>query len=369
MSRHHRKPLKLAIVLQDLEFGGTQRYAIHLLKLLDRDLFTPELWVLRGGDDMVALARETGTPIVKMSSSSWVTPGSLLGLFRELARRQPELIYTLTVVPNIWGRVFGRITRIPAVVSGYRSLLPKQHERLLWRLSDKIIANADALREIMIRRFSVDPDRIAVVPNGVAADFFSPAPHMTAVEPWVLSVGRFVEDKDPLNLLDAFRLAAEKVPAARFAIMGNGPLKQQAQQFICQHSLESRIQLLSGVGDIRPGLRKAWVFALGSVREASPNVILEAMSVGLPVVATGVGGIPELVVPGETGFLVPPRDPGALAQALADLLGDRDKCLLMGRSSRQRVLDEFTLEKMVRRTEKVLLEAAFHRRRPASIRK
>jgi len=351
------KPIRIAVVLQDLEFGGSQRYAIHLVGNLDRKLFSPELWVLRRGEDMLPLARNTGAPVVQISNDSWVSPRSLFLLARRLVQHRPQVLYTLTVVPNIWARALGRLMQVPVVISGYRSLLPNQHERWLWRLSDRIIVNAHALKDIMISRFMVGPNRIAVVPNGVDPDHFCPDLATEAAEPTVLSLGRFVEDKDPLNLVSAFCIAAGRVPEARFKVMGNGPLKDDAERLIRACSMESRISLLPGVSDVRPHLRRAAIFALASIREASPNVILEAMACGRPVVATRVGGIPELVLDGETGLLVDPGNPEAFAEALVDLLTDESKRRRMGRKARERILEEFTLEKMVRRTEQVILDA------------
>ncbi len=129
------KQVKLAVLLQDLEFGGTQRYAVNLLKHLDRGLFEPELWVLRGGDDMLPLARATGSEIVRFSQASWVDAKALAGLFLRLTRSTPDVLYTLTVVPNIWGRLFGCIARVPAIVTSLRNGIARQHERWLWRLS------------------------------------------------------------------------------------------------------------------------------------------------------------------------------------------------------------------------------------------
>lgn len=351
------EPIRLTVLLQDLEFGGTQRYAIHLLKRINRELFTPELWVLRGGSDMLPAAQATGVNIVHLSRSSWVGPRALTNLARRLCSHRPHILYTLTVVPNIWGRIFGGITRVPVVVSGYRSLFPNQRERWLWSLSDRIICNAHALKEIMIQRYRVPAERIAVVPNAVDTDYFQPGPGPDPSHPTVLSIGRLVDDKDPLNLLEGFRLAAEQLPRAQFAIMGNGALKSELEARIVAHFLDARIRLLPGVPDVRPVMRGAAVFVLASVREASPNVIIEAMAMGLPVVATRVGGIPELVVDGKTGFLVEPGDPKGLADAVITVLADEDRRIEMGRVGRQRAEKFHSLEYMVTETERVFLEA------------
>ncbi|MFZ2642457.1 MAG: glycosyltransferase [Verrucomicrobiia bacterium] len=355
------KPITTVVLLQDLEFGGTQQYAIRLLRHLDRSRFLPVLWVLRGGDDMASLAAEAGIKVVWLSKSKQVTPLVIASLAWRLLRQRPQILYTLTVVPNIWGRILGALARVPAVVSGYRSLMPRQHERFLWRLSDKIICNAEVLKEIMIRRFAVAPARIAVIPNAVDAAWFHPEPAAQDPQPTVVFVGRLVAEKDPMNLLEAFRLVAARLPQAQFEIIGNGPFKPEMEARIQSSSLESNIKLLPATADIRPALRRAWVFVLPSASEASPNAIIEAMAMSLPVVATRVGGIPELVVDGITGLLVEPCHPASLAEAIVTLLTNETRRRSMGKRSRERILAHHSIQSMVSQTERVLAEA-FHQR-------
>lgn len=350
-------PIKLALLLEDLEYGGTQRYAIHLLKRIDRELFSPILWVLRGGNDLLAMARESGIEVEYFSKSSWVGPESLARLAWRLLKTPPQILYTLTVVPNIWGRVFGRLARVPVLVSGYRSLVPKQHERWLWPLSDRIICNAHMLRDVMARSFSVPEGRIAVVPNGVDTDHFQPDPGPASMGPLVLSIGRLVEEKDPLNLLEGFRLVSERLPEVRFEIVGNGPLRPELEARIERYSLEARVSLLPGAADVRQYMKRASVFVLASVQEASPNVVIEAMAMGLPIVATRVGGIPELVEDSRTGILVEPRDPKALSDAVTTVITDETRGRCMGLHGRQRAESFHSMESMVRDTERVLLSA------------
>ncbi len=351
------KPIRLVVLLQDLEFGGTQRYAIHLLKNLDRTLFSPELWVLRGGDGLVPLARETGVDITWLSQASEVGPKAIFSLLVRLIRQRPPLLYTLTVVPNIWGRIFGKITGLPAIVSGYRALRPKQYERWLWPISRRIICNAQALKKTMIQNLGVKPERIAVIPNGVDTSCFHPNPKRRSPEPTVLYIGRLVNDKDPMTLLEAFSLVVEKLPKARLDMVGDGGLKDKAEAFIRSRSLEGRVVLHPGQADVRPFMEKAWVFTLASAREGSPNVVLEAMAAGLPVAATRVGGVPELVTDRQTGLLTEPGDPQSLAQAMLALLENESKREAMGRQARKRIQSFHSPEKMARETEAVLLDA------------
>ncbi len=357
MKRQLTPPYRTVLLVQDLEFGGTQRYAVQLLKHLDRSLFSPELWVLRGGKDMLPLAQEANVKVVFLSLSPWVGPRAIAHLLWRLMRYPPDILYTLTGVPNIWGRHFGTLAGVPVIISSWRGLVEKQLESLLWPLSTRIVCNAHALKGVIVRLHSVDPGRIKVVPNAVPADFFYPGNGDKAAEPTVLYVGRLAPEKDLLTLLEGFKLARGTIPGALLDIVGNGRLRPKLEDFVRRNSLETAVRLLHGQRDIRPLLHHAWVFAMTSIREASPNVMLEAMATELPVVGTRVGGIPELIEDGETGIVVEPADPAALAAALVRLLNDEDTRRSMGRKGRERILAFHTMERMIDQTQQVLIEA------------
>lgn len=343
-----RQPIRLVVLLEDLDFGGTQRFASYLLRDLDRDRFRPVLWTLRGGDDFRPVVEAAGVPVVDLSRTAKVGPLAILRLALRLLGDRPDVLYTLTVLPNIWGRAFAGLLGIP-VVSGYRNYLPQQHEWLLSRFSRRIVANAARLRGVLVERFGVPAAKVAVVPNGVDTAFFRPREDEGAQTPLVLCVARRVGRKDLPTLLAAFQSVRARMPEARLRIVGNGPLDVPAT---------AGVEVLAAPGDIRPHLAAASVFALSSVDEGAPNVIIEAMASGLPVVTTEAGGAGELVVPGVTGLTVAPGDAAALAEALLVLLGDAALAGEMGRAGRQRVEREFSLARMIAAHERILAEAA-----------
>lgn len=352
------KPIRIVLLLQDLEFGGTQRYAIHLLKNMDRKVFDPHLWVLRGGTDMAPLAEEASgsNQVVWLSHDRWVSPRALGNLAYWLMKHRPHVLYTMTVVPNIWGRLFGNMARVPVIVSTYRDLYPQQYERLMWRLSNRIIANAQAVKEAHALRFGVDRERVCVVMNGVDLDFFTPDSSQQAPEPTVLFVGRFARIKDPFTLLEAFMLTRGRVPDARLVLLGGGRLKPKILDFVHRHSLEACVSVTNGSRDPRPYFRQAWVLALSSKWEASPNVILEAMASGLPIVAPRVGGIPELVRDGENGILFEKKNAQALSDALVTVLVNESQRREMGRTGRERAIQRHSMERMISETQQVIVD-------------
>jgi len=352
-----RRPLRLVLLLQDLLFGGTQRQTLELARRLDRTRFQVEVWLLMAGDDLVPLARRWEIPLVWLSRHSWVGPVSLANLWRRLRSTPVEALMLLTVVPNIWGRLLGRLARIPVIVGNCRGgTAPRlQRERWLWPLADRVICNSAAMQSHLSREFGVPPHRLAMIHNGVDLEYFRPPASGHRPNPGsVLSVARFVPDKDHETLIRAFRLVAQDHPETELWLVGDGPEKEAIRQLAAEMLPPGAVRFFPGQEDLRPFFEQAGLFVLSSVREALPNVVLEAMAAGLPVVATRVGGLPELVTPGTTGWLVPPRDPAALAAAISRLLDAPQALDDFGRAGRQRAVQSYSFAAMVRGHEEVL---------------
>jgi glycosyltransferase involved in cell wall biosynthesis len=348
------RPACIVLLLENLTFGGTQRQTLELARGLDRRRFQPEIWTMCAGDDLEPMAGEWGIPVVHFSHHRKPYPADLARLWLRLRRHPPDLLLTLTALPNIWGRILGRCSGAPLVVGNVRGLNHQdQHERWLWPLTDHIVCNAKKLKNILNNVCKIPLDRITVIPNGVDTDFFSSEIPPTRRQPVILCLARLVPVKDHATLLRAFGLALRDHPAAELWLVGDGPLEPTIRELVEQTPAAGRVRFLPGRPDVRPLLEQAQLLVLSSRQEAFPNVVLEAMALGLPVVATRVGGIPEMVVHGETGWLTPPGNPPALAAAMSHLLGDAATRQAFGRAARERVERHFSLAAMVRGHEAV----------------
>lgn len=349
-----RRPLRVLFLLEDLCYGGTQKQNLALAARLDRSRFAPAILTLTGPTDMDASVQDM--PLRHMGATRSVAPVFFLrlaGFLRELA---PDLLVACTALPNIWGRIWGRALRLPVIVGTCRGggALARQHERFLWRLADGIVCNSRPLRDSLLA-LGLPGERLAWIGNGVDAEHFQNAGVRRAGS-LIVSVARLAKDKDHMTLLKAFAMLAPEFPAARLRLVGDGPEQGCLRAWSAMNlapGIASRVEFCGACQDPAPHYAAADIFALSSVREGQPNAILEAMSSELPVCATDVGGIPELVT--DNGLLCPPGDAAALAVNLRLLLGNGELRRRMGASGRQRVVRDFSFAAMTSRHEDFFL--------------
>jgi glycosyltransferase involved in cell wall biosynthesis len=174
----------------------------------------------------------------------------------------------------------------------------------------------------------------------------------TNQRPVLITVGRLAPPKDFETLFKAL----QKLDHGKTIVVGDGPNRPWVEKFINQNGLSQKIYLLGEREDVPDLLAGAEIFLLSSRKEGLPRTVIEAMLAGLPVVATRVGGLPELVEDSITGFLVPPGDPEALASVLQKLIEDPDLRRTMGEAGRKKALLEFTLDRMLKETLRVYEE-------------
>ncbi|MDL2290956.1 glycosyltransferase [Desulfovibrio sp. OttesenSCG-928-F20] len=351
-------PVPVVFLLEDLDFGGTQTQTLELASRLDRTRFEPRLVTLRtGARDLAAKAAAYDLPWLPLTSDEKLNlPRTLYALWRYLARKRPPLLQLLTVLPNIWGRIFGRCLRLQGIIGCCRGLaaVRGQHERLLGRIPGAHVANAGAISELLINWAQVPAKQVFFIPNGVNTDYFTPA--LTDQEPdgnLVLCIARLAPVKNHRLLLDAFALVLPLFPEASLLLVGEGECRADLEQRAAAEDLRGRVFFHSGAADVRPFLHRAGVFVLSSDQEGTPNALLEAMACGLPVVATRTGGCVEAIEHERSGLLVPCNDAPALAGAIARLLGDAGQRAAFGRAARARIIDAYSMQNMVREHEKI----------------
>jgi glycosyltransferase involved in cell wall biosynthesis len=299
-------------------------------------------------------------------------PRAILRLAATIRRERPLIVHSHMVHANLLARVTRLFVKMPVLVCTAHNIIEGGRAReIAYRLTDSLadlttqVSEAGRLRYIQVG--AVPSSKILYIPNGIDTARFQPNPKARQVvrdalgcpkEAFVwLTVGRLEPVKNHLELLRAFREVAAVNPHARLLIAGQGPLQAATEQRITELGLAERVRLLGVRRDIPDLLNAADAFVLPSLWEGMPLTLLEASATALPIVATDVGGNAEVVLEGKTGYLVPPKNTDALAQALLRImrLSEADRSA-MGQAGRAHVVQNFELEQVVDRWEALYRE-------------
>jgi glycosyltransferase involved in cell wall biosynthesis len=285
--------------------------------------------------------------------------------YRLIRRLRPAIVHAHSSKAGLVARLAARLAGVPAIFTAHgwaftegtprgRRAIALLGELLAARCSSRIICVSRYDRELALRYRVGRPGQLVTIHNGVA----DVAPALLAAPGCgmpvrLVMVARLSPQKDAACLI---RAAGALSGNWEILFVGNGELLPSAARLAAEMGLEGRVLFLGARRDVPEILAASHVFVLASRYEGLPISIIEAMRAGLPVVASSVGGVPELVTDGENGFLVPRGDIGAMAEALQRLIDDPGLRERMGQRSRERYLAEFTLERMVRETERVYEE-------------
>lgn len=376
--------------------GGTERQFLNLVDGL-RTRAEVHVACFRADGPLLTELRgiEPALPLTAYPVSSLRSPRvarRLLELVRYLRRHRIDVVHTTGLYPNVFGVVAAWLARTPVIIASVRDMGQmwrgdlRRVQRLTCRLADAVVTNAEAIAE-RLRAEGYPADRIEVIHNGIVPVEVPPRLPGTglrrdlgipAAAPVVGVVSRLDRLKGLDDFLDAAALVVARHPETRFLIVG-GPAagvgegyEEKLRRRADRLGLGERVILTGARTDVPEILPELTVSVLPSLTEGLSNSLLEAMAAGKPVVATSVGGNPEIVEDGVTGFLVPANDPAALAAAVGRLVASPGLAAELGRAGRARVAAHFTPERLVVRTtelyQRLLRESRRgRRRRPAEV--
>lgn len=359
------RPL-LAHVLYRFAIGGLENGVVNLINHLPADRYRHAIICVTDHDRQFAQRlQRTDVEIHELRKQPGLDLAVWWRLYKLLRQLRPALIHTrnLSALEAL----------VPARLAGVPARLHSEHgrdandvagnnvryqrlRRWLLPLAHRVVALSHELADYLRNKVGVSGSKIEVICNGVDCDRFTPAttPRQNDSLRFV-SVGRLQEVKDPLNVLRAFAALTAMRPELplQLSLVGDGPLLGACEQFVREHNLQANVELAGAASDVPQRLRHADVYLLGSRAEGISNTVLEAMASGLPVIATRVGGNAELIVDGETGFLVPAEQPEAMAAAMRRYVDDRALLGRHGAAARTRAVAEFSLAGMMARYQKL----------------
>jgi glycosyltransferase involved in cell wall biosynthesis len=352
--------LKVLQLIPTLDRSGAEKQMVLLAKRLPRDRFDVEVAALTRLGPLELELRNAGIPVTAIGKRFKVDPIALLNLNRFLKARSFDIVQTWIFAANTYGRVASRIAHIPVVivtemaVDIWKGRANRSVDRYLSRWCDRLVGNSHAVVKFY-EQLGVSKEKLALIYSG-AEDEEPAQPDSPGIRialgfeantPLILFAGRLAEQKRVGDLLKALDLLQYVEPTARTIIVGDGPLRDQLEKTSQAYHLDRHVKFLGHREDVPNLMAASDLVVLPSAFEGLPNVLLEAMRLRKPVIATAAPGTTEAIIDGQTGLLVPIGNPPLLARAIRDIIRDPVRANQFAEAGRARVETLFRVDTMV----------------------
>lgn len=360
-----RRPIRVGFVMHEMQVAGAEKLVESLiLQLADR--ISPTIFCLDRIGSLGEQMQEDGIEVYSLDRQPGLDLGVAWRLARRLRKQRVEVVHAHQYTPFF----YSALARLQSV-SGFRIMFT-EHGRhypdvvssrrrwgnrvLLGRLANEINACSEFSGRALVEVDGFNSQRLSIVRNGIdlsryaARDSRHRICQRLGIAPerhYVSAIARFHPVKDHATLLRAFAELVKRRADTDLLLAGDGPQRQEMERLSHHLEIDSRVHFLGMQPEVQPVLQISDVFCLTSLSEAASLTILEAMASGIPVVATDVGGNPEMIENGVEGLLVPRGDPSAVASAMTMILEDRSLRERMAKAGPERVRKEFQLERTV----------------------
>lgn len=357
---------KILQIIDGLNIGGAEILLVDLVTGIQQ----AGLDVLVGYSTPGVLKdrlEEAGVPCIRLPRYGRVDPFLFLNMCRLILLEKPDVVHTHLFKSDLHGRLAAAVCRVPVIVSTLHNTDVWAKKPLLGRIygataafANQLIAVTEEVRNYQIEHTGISPRKIVVIKNGIRVEKFQPNPNrkqalrdelrISTGIPLVGIIGRLQPQKDHGCFLRSAALIWQAMPQARFVVIGEGPLREDLQAQAAQLGLEDAVVFCGLRQDIPEVLASLNILVISSLWEGLPVTLLEAMAAGIPVVATQVGGIPEVVQSETSALLVPPGSPEALAEACLRILRDRKFAARLAQNALDVVRSQYSVDAMIAKT-------------------
>lgn len=356
-------------LIQGLDVGGLEYMVVALLNRLDRKEFLPSVCCFDTlGGLQEKLSKDTKIVLLKRKPGvDFRYPFKLASL---LKKNSIDILHLHNSTAFFYGVLAGKIAGLNRIIytEHARDVAPnikvRIMDKILSHMTYRIVVVAEFLKRNLVQREWMDPANITVIYNGIDGDKFTrdydreEVFRELTISPQSKIIG-IVARLDPIKnhqcLIRAMKTVLDNYQDAVLLVIGDGPLRHELEELVAAEKLGKNILFLGTRNDIPRLLSVLDIFVLCSLSEGLPLTILEAMAAGKPIVATDVGGIPEVIQEGIEGIIIPSDNENRLAEVIIDLLRDEKKRLDMGERARRKFMEKFTIETMVQRYEALYL--------------
>jgi glycosyltransferase involved in cell wall biosynthesis len=376
-----KQPVSILFVIDGLEFGGGERTFLQLIQGLPLERYRIRVATSPEGDFFKIL---TGVEIdvVPLDLRKRVNIKNIKRLSEIIRGKKINIVHSQGGRADFYARIAARrlkpkvkvVNTVAMPVKGYDvGTLRKGFYRFFdWfseRYVDRFIAVSEVLRETLLSSYRIQPDKVIKIYNGIELSEYSPNGKAVSRQPSEVrrefglaknvlvigAIGRMVWQKGFKYFIEAVPEIVLVVPEAMFLFVGDGPLRDELEVKSEKLKVADRLIFTGFRTDIKEILSTIDLLVVPSLLEGFPMITLEAMAMAKPIIATNIDGITEQITDGVDGILVPPKDPSALAKAVITILNDNELAKTMGLAAREKVEQEFSVEKIVAETEKVYL--------------
>jgi len=357
--------IEIALCITDLETGGAERCLTELATRLDRRRFRPVVYCLAprpaSRENSCVPALESADVEIHCldARGSWQFLPIVRRLTRLLTAQKPQIAQTFLFHANVVGRIAARRAGVQRVVSGIR-VAQRRHRWYLWvdrltgRQVDRHVCVSRSVARFAEQRAHLPAEKLVVIPNGVDMERY-PAKTRADLRPFGIGPGRCVvtfagrldRQKGPLWLIESAPAWLGKLPECDLLLVGEGPLRGKLERECRRRGILGRVHFAGWRAEMPEILAASDLLVLPSAWEGMPNVVLEAMAAGLPVVASDVEGVRELLGPAADRQIVPYADNKALANRIVELIASAETAARLGAENQVRAREHFSLQQMV----------------------
>jgi glycosyltransferase involved in cell wall biosynthesis len=368
---------KILFIVTQSEFGGAQRYIFEMGRLLDRNKYQIKVAAGPGDGELFRKLEEISIPSKRLEKLKRApNPPQLISSIKEMRGiikiERPDVLFLCSTTAGLLGSLsaISLKTRVIYRIGGWafndprpfwQNLLITLAERATSRLKDAIIVNSEFDWRIAVKKKIASPEKIVKIYNGLDPDtmsFISSKEARRELEigsdPVIGTVANFYKTKGLEYLIEAAKEVTRENPQTKFVIVGEGRLRSRLEKMIKKHGLENNVFLKGRIPNAYKYLKAFDAFVLPSLKEGFPWIILEAMAAELPITATKVGALPEIISNKEDGFLIEPGDVKELAGKIKWIIDNPDKAKAMGIRAKAKLAEKFSPRKMAQKTEEVI---------------
>lgn len=358
-------------IVLSLECGGLEKLVLDLTTMLNRNGFNACICCLDKFGELAIQAKNKKIEVILIKKLPGKDVSLPIRLGYVIRKKKIDIVHTHNMSPLFYGTLGARLAGVPVVINTRHGREKKHRSSLIWNMNDRIVVISEDAKQQMLKWNSMNSQKTKVIFNGIDVNEYSDEEESTNIKKSlgidsshlvIGTVARLSPEKDQKILIKAFSQALSKCANARLVIVGDGQLRGQLEGYCRKLGILNNVLFLGFRQNIPQLLSIFDIFVLSSLTEGISLTLLEAMAAKKPIVATHVGGNPEVVVDGLTGLLVPPKDPDKMANAMLKILQNPDLAKRMGAAGRKRVEEKFSLDRMVREYEKLYEECLMRKR-------